>query len=72
MCIPLVLYCFPFTLFVYYFIDYHSKPTRVFASSMKVEIIPALGDNYMYLLIDEHTKHAAIVDPVEPAKVCTM
>jgi len=49
--------------------DYHSKPTRVFATNMKVEIIPALGDNYMYLLIDEYTNHAAIVDPVEPAKV---
>lgn len=32
-------------------------------------MIPALEDNYMYLLIDEKTKEAAIVDPVEPNKV---
>ncbi|MBN3280024.1 GLO2 protein, partial [Polyodon spathula] len=36
---------------------------------MKVELLPALIDNYMYLLIDEDTKEAAIVDPVEPQKV---
>ncbi|RXN02088.1 Hydroxyacylglutathione hydrolase, mitochondrial [Acipenser ruthenus] len=36
---------------------------------MKVELLPALIDNYMYLLIDEETKEAAIVDPVEPQKV---
>lgn len=32
--------------------------------------IPALSDNYMYLIIDEKTKQAAAVDPVEPEKVC--
>uniref|UniRef100_A0A0R3S212 hydroxyacylglutathione hydrolase n=1 Tax=Elaeophora elaphi TaxID=1147741 RepID=A0A0R3S212_9BILA len=31
---------------------------------MKVIPIPALSDNYMYLLIDEKTSNAAIVDPV--------
>ncbi|XP_054712648.1 hydroxyacylglutathione hydrolase, mitochondrial-like [Uloborus diversus] len=36
---------------------------------MKVKILPALDDNYMYLIIDEVTKNAAIVDPVEPKKV---
>lgn len=36
---------------------------------MKIELLPALTDNYMYLLIDEATKEAAIVDPVEPGKV---
>ncbi|XP_042202199.1 hydroxyacylglutathione hydrolase, mitochondrial [Callorhinchus milii] len=36
---------------------------------MKVEILPALADNYMYLVIDSETKEAAIVDPVEPQKV---
>lgn len=36
---------------------------------MKVELLPALTDNYMYLLIDEETKEAAIVDPVQPQKV---
>jgi len=38
-------------------------------NEMKVCILPALDDNYMYLLIDEKTKEAAIVDPVEPKKV---
>lgn len=32
----------------------------------KVQILPALSDNYMYLLIDNNTKEAAIVDPVAP------
>lgn len=38
-------------------------------SKMRVRILPALSDNYMYLLIDESTKEAAIVDPVEPDAV---
>ncbi|XP_060757600.1 hydroxyacylglutathione hydrolase, mitochondrial [Neoarius graeffei] len=45
------------------------KSALVEQSSMKIELLPALTDNYMYLLIDEATKEAAIVDPVEPAKV---
>ena len=36
---------------------------------MRVRLIPALEDNYMYLLIDEETKQCAVVDPVEPEKV---
>lgn len=36
---------------------------------MRVELLPALSDNYMYLLIDADTREAAIVDPVEPIKV---
>ncbi|VVC24295.1 Hypothetical protein CINCED_3A018303 [Cinara cedri] len=32
----------------------------------KVIILPALTDNYMYLIIDKKSKEAAIVDPVEP------
>lgn len=39
---------------------------------MKVELLPALSDNYMYLLIDVDSKEAAIVDPVEPIKVCEL
>lgn len=36
---------------------------------MRVRLIPALEDNYMYLLIDEQTQECAVVDPVEPEKV---
>lgn len=36
---------------------------------MKIHILPALSDNYMYLVVDEKTQEAAIVDPVEPKKV---
>ncbi|TPX42033.1 hydroxyacylglutathione hydrolase [Synchytrium endobioticum] len=36
---------------------------------MKITPIPCLQDNYAYLLVDEATKQAALVDPVEPAKV---
>ena len=37
---------------------------------LTVTAIPALEDNYMYLLVDTDTKQAAAVDPVEPEKVC--
>ena len=36
---------------------------------MRVRLLPALQDNYMYLLVDEETKTCAAVDPVEPQKV---
>nr|KAG5709353.1 hypothetical protein BaRGS_029202 [Batillaria attramentaria] len=35
---------------------------------MRVRLIPALEDNYMYLIIDEQTQECAAVDPVEPEK----
>lgn len=38
---------------------------------MKVQILPALQDNYMYLIIDEKSKDAAIVDPVDPEAVAS-
>lgn len=47
------------------------KSYLVQQANMRVELLPALSDNYMYLLIDEDSKEAAIVDPVEPIKVCT-
>lgn len=48
----------------------HSKPLSItIHSDMKVHILPALSDNYMYLVVDEKTQEAAIVDPVEPKKV---
>lgn len=37
--------------------------------NMDVTILPALQDNYMYLIVDKATKEAAIVDPVEPSTV---
>lgn len=46
------------------------KSSLVEQADMRVELLPALSDNYMYLLIDEDSREAAIVDPVEPAKVC--
>jgi hydroxyacylglutathione hydrolase len=36
---------------------------------MRVEIVPVLEDNYAYLLINEETKEAAVVDPSESAPV---
>ena len=36
---------------------------------MTVRVIPALQDNYMYLVEDRATGEAAIVDPVDPKKV---
>lgn len=51
---------------------YHTelrKSLTVEQSAMKVEVLPALTDNYMYLIIDDDTKEAAIVDPVQPQKV---
>ncbi len=36
---------------------------------MTIKLLPALSDNYMYLLIDKSTKQAATVDPVKPEHV---
>lgn len=48
----------------------HSNIKNVMShGSMRIQILPALQDNYMYLIIDENTKEALIVDPVEPKKV---
>lgn len=38
-------------------------------TDMSVKILPALSDNYMYLIICNKTKEAAIVDPVNPESV---
>ncbi|KAM9304878.1 hydroxyacylglutathione hydrolase, mitochondrial [Gastrophryne carolinensis] len=45
------------------------KSKVVTQGNMKIELLPALTDNYMYLLIDKETNEAAIVDPVQPQKV---
>ncbi|KAL6423161.1 hypothetical protein ACFW04_010086 [Cataglyphis niger] len=49
----------------------HSLSTTVEHCNMKVQILPALQDNYMYLIIDEATQEAAVVDPVDPEAVAT-
>ncbi|KAL0359087.1 UNVERIFIED_CONTAM: Hydroxyacylglutathione hydrolase cytoplasmic [Sesamum angustifolium] len=36
---------------------------------MQILHIPCLEDNYSYMIIDEATKEAAVVDPVEPHKI---
>lgn len=36
---------------------------------MTIHVLPALADNYMYLIVDKSTKKAAIVDPVDPEEV---
>lgn len=36
---------------------------------MKILHVPCLEDNYSYIIIDEISKEAAVVDPVEPEKV---
>uniref|UniRef100_A0A0B7A1E1 Metallo-beta-lactamase domain-containing protein n=1 Tax=Arion vulgaris TaxID=1028688 RepID=A0A0B7A1E1_9EUPU len=38
-------------------------------TDMKVKLLPALEDNYMYLIIDEQSNQCAVVDPVEPETV---
>ena len=48
---------------------YHSEQKIVDQNTMKIRILPALSDNYMYLLVDQATKEAAIVDPVDPDSV---
>ena len=50
-------------------VHYHSNQIQTNLEKMKIRLIPALEDNYMYLLIDNKTNQAAIVDPVEPDKV---
>ncbi|KAI4456868.1 beta lactamase domain [Holotrichia oblita] len=48
---------------------FHSKQITINLEKMRVRVLPALADNYMYLIVDENTKQAAIVDPVEPETV---
>lgn len=48
---------------------YHSQQKQISEASMKIRILPALSDNYMYLLVCNETKQAAIVDPVAPDTV---
>ncbi|KAH8378801.1 hypothetical protein KR009_001423 [Drosophila setifemur] len=47
----------------------HSTLEDVKLEGMVIKILPALQDNYMYLIIDKETREAAIVDPVDPELV---
>ncbi|XP_060811294.1 transmembrane protein 104-like isoform X2 [Bombus pascuorum] len=47
----------------------HCNSILINQDNMKVQILPALQDNYMYLIIDEASQEAAIVDPVDPDSV---
>ncbi|XP_073836866.1 hydroxyacylglutathione hydrolase tenzing norgay isoform X3 [Musca autumnalis] len=44
----------------------HTSVEDLKMDHMKVKILPALQDNYMYLIVCDATKEAAIVDPVDP------
>lgn len=47
----------------------HSASVTTVLADMKIKLVPALDDNYMYLLIDDKTGKCAAVDPVEPDKI---
>lgn len=47
----------------------HSEEVVETYKEMDVKILPALEDNYMYLIVDKATREAAVVDPVDPAAV---
>ena len=38
---------------------------------VRVVPVPALEDNYMYVVIDEETKQCGVVDPVDAAAIQT-
>ena len=47
----------------------HCQSTVTHLGKMRIKLIPALADNYMYLLIDDKTNSCALVDPVKPDDV---
>ncbi|KAI0219874.1 Hydroxyacylglutathione hydrolase, mitochondrial [Lamellibrachia satsuma] len=47
----------------------HSSGSIFHLKNMNIHVLSALDDNYMYLLVDERTKQAAAIDPVEPEKL---
>lgn len=47
----------------------HTSRSTEQLNHMTVQVLPALADNYMYLIIDKSTNKAAIVDPVDPEEV---
>ena len=47
----------------------HTSTSQETLGSLTVRVLPALQDNYMYLVEDPVTREAAIVDPVDPERV---
>lgn len=47
----------------------HTLSDLHIGARMDVKVLPALQDNYMYLLIDKASSEAAVVDPVTPSNV---
>lgn len=47
----------------------HTLSDLHIGARMDVKVLPALQDNYMYLVIDKATSEAAVVDPVMPSNV---
>lgn len=47
----------------------HSKPKIVQKSNISVHVLPALSDNYMYMVIDNKTQEAVIIDPADAKTV---
>ncbi|KAH8306976.1 hypothetical protein KR044_001931, partial [Drosophila immigrans] len=50
----------------------HSTQEDLKLNGFDVKILPALQDNYMYLIVDHKTSEAAVVDPVDPDLVIKM
>jgi hypothetical protein len=50
-------------------LERHSQPTKTQYSSLSVLTIPVLEDSYAYILVDHHSKDAALIDPSEPELV---
>lgn len=47
----------------------HSTPSLIQLEKLNIQVLPALSDNYMYLIVDKATNQAAIIDPVAPDDV---
>lgn len=49
--------------------NFNRRITCQSVREMRVVAIPANEDNYQYLIVDEHSNEAAIVDPVDVKSV---
>ena len=47
----------------------HSQPILKKYQTLSVQILPALEDNYMYLVYDNHNKNTVIIDPCDATLV---